>query len=1221
MAEIDFQNSPNGTIPPGYSESEESPAGLRPHLQALSQFLLFLGRQLLYSALILLAVIFLTYFGLSLAEGGSFNEALPEAAGRTAEYLGNLLEGDLGMATAASSNVLPRPMGEVIVERMGRSLGLLFIALAVATVLGVTLGMRAARSGSKRSLGIILATILGISAPSFFLAFLLQWAATSYTRWSGTALLPVGGYGWDKHLILPVIVLSARPLAQITRVSFVTLRDVLQQDYVRTAYAKGLRKHTVTWTHIMRNAAIPILTTVGISFRFALSALVVIELYFGWQGAGYTLLKSISQGDDNLTVTFVLLLGVLILVVNLILETSYRLIDPRLWQSPSHVVQGGRQSLGDSLRSLGESIADVFSDNRLTRSYQRWRAPEEETRDQKEDPISRTAGPLEDPFVGKRSIWVSTRRNAPFTIGLLLILGLALVMLFGPRLAPHNPYTTQGLVTVDGQLTRPPLPPGETYPWGTDALGRDMQSLILAGAQQTLVLVIIVVAARFVLGVFLGSIAGWNSGGRLDRLIVGLSEVIAAFPNLLLAMILILAVGIRQGMPTFLIALGFVGWGEIMQYVRSEVSSLRNELFVESAVASGATTARILNTHIMPNLFGALVSLIALEAGAVLMLLGELGFLSIFLGGGTMIELPGVPPTLFSDVPEWGALLSNIRYQARAYPWTGFYTMMAFFIAIFAFNLFGEGVRRAVESGHLIISRFVNRYTVALVLAAMFFFNWFQSNSGAMPFYRDLAGSFDGQEAYGQIEALSQPEMEGRSLGTAGQDLAARYIAQEMAARGLQPAGSGGSYFQERKHAFERLLGEPTLTVDDGGPALVVGQDFAAYPGRNMSDGTAAGKVRVVGVGDPFPANAGGGFRFNYPDLDRVDFSQDILLAVSDYNGRVLSGRVPMAGLLVVTDNPAMLDKSFTLSGRSGKQWNMFTGETTGEETPSLWISEETGDRLLSGSGMTVADLREQVGSLAWEELWEMPIDTGAEMTVQGSLEEGWPVNHVIGFLPGEFGYERCQDCLDTELIVVMAQYDNPPPGPGGRALPGANDNASGLGVMLEAMRILEESDFQPKRSILFVAYSGEGLDGGEPVSDPDIKRFLQAKTGFAATYDPVAIVQLRGLGAGMGDRLEVASSGSLRLADVFETAARQMGVKSMRSEEEIDISQIYEEGGSSGSAGGQQAPVVRLYWEGWQATARTFEDTVDAISQEKLEKAGRTLAMALMILGRETEY
>ncbi|MFN2106904.1 MAG: ABC transporter permease subunit [Candidatus Promineifilaceae bacterium] len=1204
----------------GVSKQLRSDAEYRSYLETGARFLIFLGQQLLYSAIILLAVIFLTYFGLSMAGGVGFGDSLSDAAVRTTEYIGNLLHGDLGMATAASSDVLPRPMGEVIVERMSRSLGLLFIALAVATILGIFFGMRAARSGSKRSLGIILATILGVSAPSFFLAFLLQWAVTAYTRYSGKALLPVGGYGWDAHLILPVIVLMARPLAQITRVSFVTLSDVLSQDYVRTARAKGLRNFQVLWAHVIRNAAIPILTTVGISFRFALSALVVIELYFGWQGAGFTLLKSISQGDDNLTVTFVLLLGLLIVLVNLLLELSYRIIDPRLWQPPSHVIEGGKQGIGESLRSLGGAIRDVFVDNRISRTIQRWREPQEPgTGHPSGDLLGDSNDRLEDPFVGKRSVWVATRRNAPFTIGGLLILGLVVIMLFGPLMAPHNPYTTQGLVNVDRQLTRPPLPPSETYPWGTDALGRDMMSLILAGAQQTLVLVIVVVVARFILGVLLGAIAGWNNGGRTDRAILGLAEVIAAFPNLLLAMILILALGIRQGMPTFLIALGFFSWGEIMQYVRGEVTKLRNELFVESAVASGASTPRILNTHIMPNLFGALISIVALEAGAVLMLLGELGFLSIFLGGGTMIELPGVPPTLFSDVPEWGALLSNIRYQARTYPWTGLYTMLAFFVAIFAFNLFGEGARRAVESGHLIVSRFINRYTVGIAIVGVLFFNWFQANSGAVPFYREMAQNFDGQLAMNQLTALTQPEMEGRALGTPGQEFAAQYIADEMAAAGMQPGG-GGTYFQERFHDFGRLDSVPELAVNDGGPPLVAGQHFAAFPGLNMTQGNAAAKVRFIGVGDP-QVRTTGGFRTSYPDLDRADYTGEILLAVSDYNGRVLESRVQMDGLLVVTDDPANLGKSYTLSGRPREQRNWFTGKKTSLEIPTMWISEETGNRLLAGTGQTVRDLRQRIKGLAPEAVTEMPLDVGVDMAVEGTIVERWPVHHVIGYKPGEFGYERCMDCLDDELIVVMAQYDNPPPGPGGEILPGANDNASGVAVMLEAMRVLERDEYQPRRSFLFVAYSGEGTDGGEPVSDPDIKRFLQAKTGFAMSFEPVAIVQLRGLGAGDGDRLEVSSTGSLRLADVFETAARQTGVKSLRSEEAIDISMIYEEGTGSGSSSGQQAPVVRLYWEGWRESARTADDTPENISRDKIEKAGRALAMALMELGREIQY
>ena len=119
--------------------------------------------------------------------------------------------------------------------------------------------------------------------------------------------------------------------------------------------------------------------------------------------------------------------------------------------------------------------------------------------------------------------------------------------------------------------------------------------------------------------------------GVLDRLIVSLSEVIAAFPTLLLAMILILGLGIRRGLAPFVIALCFVGWGETMQFVRGQVAAIHPRPYIESAVAIGVRTPTIIARHVLPHLFSSLTSIISLEMGAVLTLLGELGFLSIFI--------------------------------------------------------------------------------------------------------------------------------------------------------------------------------------------------------------------------------------------------------------------------------------------------------------------------------------------------------------------------------------------------------------------------------------------------------------------------------------------------------------------------------------------------------------------------------------------------------------
>lgn len=1214
MAELELPQP--GMQQPVPEETVDSSAS---HRETLISLLVFLGQRLLYAAVVLLFIIFLSYFGIGMAGGADFETAVSEAVVETLHYVERLLHGSMGLTTAGSNTLIPIPVTDVIKERLPRSLALLGLALLFSALVGVFMGMRAARSRSESSIFILIATIIGISVPSFFAAFLLQWGITSLTRIRGQAILPVGGFGWDNHLILPVLVLSARPIAQITRMTFVTLRQVLRQDYVRTARAKGLRKFQVTWRHIMRNAAIPILTTLGMSLRFSLSSLPVVELYFGIPGVGSTLLKGIAQQDANLTVGLTLCFGAIFILVNMILELSYRLIDPRLWDAPSFVSANEHHSRKQVWKAWRDDVGDLLTNNAIVNQFKRRNETavaspfaailKQDEQFTDEDLSAHT---------GTSLAWRRVLSNRPFILGSLLVIGLIVIILFGPAMSPNNPFKTIGLQMVDGQLTTPPFAPNAEFPWGSDALGRGMMSLVLSGAQMTLTVAIMAVAARVVIGVLLGAIAGWRSGSWIDRAIVGLSEVIAAFPTLILAMILILAIGIRQGMSTFVIALCFVGWGEIMQYVRSEVISIRPKEYIESAVAMGARTPRIIGRHVLPQLFSALISLVALEVGSVLMLLGELGFISIFVGGGAYIELPGISAALYSDIPEWGALLSNVRYLARTYPWTALYPMLAFFVAILAFNLFGEGVRRLVDSGSLVINRIFNKYTVLGTLGLIMGIFWLQNNSGTTPFLRDYAQGFDGQQALAYVEELTTDAMNGRSLGTPGQAEASQYVAEQFAALGLQPAGEAGTFFQERSHGFERLTATPELTIADNGTALVYGTDFAAYPGRNMTAGEADGEVVFVGLGRPIGSRPGS-FRASYPELDRADLSDNILLVLSDWEVGILD-RTEKDGLLVVTDDPEKLKNAYTLSGRSGQQLNMFTGARTGEEIPALWISEETADRLLADSGQTVADLRRQTTELGLENVLQIPIAADVSMNVQGEIEEYWKVNHVIGFWPGSEGFEGCADCMDRELIVVMAQMDSPPPGPTGKAYAAANDNASGVGVMLEVIRVMQESGYEPKRSIMFVAYNGEGLDGGEPVTNPDIRRFLQAKTGFASAYIPEAIVQLRGLGTSDGNRLEVSAAGSLRLAELFEKSAQRMGVDTVRAREIIDIDTVYDDGGGN-NQGGQEAPVMRLTWEGWEETSRTAADTFENISSDNLEKAGRALSLALMTMGFDRDY
>lgn len=157
--------------------------------------------------------------------------------------------------------------------------------------------------------------------------------------------------------------------------------------------------------------------------------------------------------------------------------------------------------------------------------------------------------------------------NVPLVAGGLIVLTLFIGVLFGPVMAPKNPYLSGRHVTeyVDGELISPPFPPSSQYPLGTDELGRDTLSMLLYGTRNTLVAAAFVTLARLTVGLILGGLAGWNEGHLIDRLVMGAIQLLISLPILLLATILILALDIRRGLPVFVFAFCAVGWGEIAQ--------------------------------------------------------------------------------------------------------------------------------------------------------------------------------------------------------------------------------------------------------------------------------------------------------------------------------------------------------------------------------------------------------------------------------------------------------------------------------------------------------------------------------------------------------------------------------------------------------------------------------------------------------------------------------
>jgi ABC-type dipeptide/oligopeptide/nickel transport system permease component len=225
-----------------------------------------------------------------------------------------------------------RSEGPELWEAYRNSLGLLGVALAGAALVGLTIGLAAALfRGGQWALPLLGLTILGISTPSFVAALLLWVAELAYLDIFGRRLVSMAGFGWDfEHMLLPVLVLAARPLAYLTRAAYLGLSRVMEEDYIRTAFAKGLEMRRTVGVHALKNVAVPMLTALGVSLRFSLSTLPVVELFFQWPGAGIRLLEAIGRRDTGVVVTMALAFGLTFLLINLALDVLYRLIDPRI---------------------------------------------------------------------------------------------------------------------------------------------------------------------------------------------------------------------------------------------------------------------------------------------------------------------------------------------------------------------------------------------------------------------------------------------------------------------------------------------------------------------------------------------------------------------------------------------------------------------------------------------------------------------------------------------------------------------------------------------------------------------------------------------------------------------------------------------------------------------------------------------------------------------------
>ena len=270
-------------------------------------------------------------------------EASPEAVDALREQLGlnaplweryvhwifGILQGDFGI-----SYTYKVPISDLVTDRIWISLPLAFYALALSIIIAFPVGvLAAAKRNSAADVGIMGATQLGIAVPNFWFAMILVLFFAIQNHWFSAGGFP----GWDagfwegmKGLTLPAIALALPQASILARVMRSSLLDTLDEDYVRTARAKGLSGRQALWRHALRNAMIPVLTIIGLQFSFLMAGSVIIEKVFFLPGIGSLVFLGITQRDLIVVKSVVMLLVFAVILVTFLVDIAYAFVDPRL---------------------------------------------------------------------------------------------------------------------------------------------------------------------------------------------------------------------------------------------------------------------------------------------------------------------------------------------------------------------------------------------------------------------------------------------------------------------------------------------------------------------------------------------------------------------------------------------------------------------------------------------------------------------------------------------------------------------------------------------------------------------------------------------------------------------------------------------------------------------------------------------------------------------------
>ncbi|MGB2964823.1 MAG: ABC transporter permease subunit [Anaerolineales bacterium] len=532
-------------------------------------------------------------------------------------YVRNLAKGNLGVSFANRLEVK-----EILIDRVWKTVLLLFTGEIVAILLGSLLGIIASwRRGSKLDLGILIWGLFTWSIPTFFFGIILVILARGHLP---TGMMVTVGLkpedGWvywkdvAKHLVLPTITLGIGFTSAYMMVMRSSIVEVLSEDYILTAKAKGLNNFQILRDHALKNAMLPMVTLLALSLGYTVGGAIQVETVFSWPGIGRLIFDSVVKQDYPVLQGAFLLLAVSVIGANFLADLIYTLLDPRVQlETPPQVQQTNRLSsrVINSIRGLPKAIRN-FQSAFITWILKTYRVFLVQMRRLPTAVLK-----------GAKTFWLTLKRKPMALFGTVMLLVIVIMAVFAPLVVP---YTVEEMATLKVTAEDILAPPDTEHILGRDDAGKDVLSQLIYGARISLIVGFSASFMSLIIGTIVGMVSGFF-GGKIDNFLMRLVDILMVIPTLPLMLVIITFWG--RGLDKIILVIGLLYWTYMARLVRSQVISIKQRHYILRAKALGASDFRIIVRHIFPQVVPLIIAQGVLDTSTAIIAESSLAFLGL----------------------------------------------------------------------------------------------------------------------------------------------------------------------------------------------------------------------------------------------------------------------------------------------------------------------------------------------------------------------------------------------------------------------------------------------------------------------------------------------------------------------------------------------------------------------------------------------------------------